>query len=494
MSRTETGISGGGALRAIARPWRAFVQTARRFAGESRGGLAPFFAVSIIPLIAFIGLGTDTARGYILKSRLSYALDAAGLAGGRVMYSSTRDSDIAMYFNANFPPGYMHATVDGPHFTVTPDNEKIELNASATIGTTFLRVLGIDTMTVSAATEVTRETDMLDVVLSMDLSGSMAQTIGGVPKIQSARDAANALVDVLFGANAQNSLLHIGLVPWNGKVNISTNGVAYDSAATVQDTSVGPFVDPVTGGSGKVWTLNNSEVPVLGSSKPPSGWKGCVYARYVNDGISNNDADTMEGILPNVGGKAWIAWEPVLPSSEPSSTGGTCWGCTPCLQYGVTTLTDTKQTIVDAINALQTPGGHTDIPQGLDMAWQVLVSDAPYTEAVANPPGNRQRAIVIMTDGYNTQAYGDAYKHALTPSQLDDRLKQVADNIKATMPDIQIYAIQFGDAPTAAQADLMRYVASDPKDRHYFYAPDGATLNSIFHQIANDLSELRLSK
>jgi hypothetical protein len=250
-------------------------------------------------------------------------------------------------------------------------------------------------------------------------------------------------------------------------------------------------VNPVTGAAQSVvYMANNSEIPLL--SNPPSNWKGCVYARYVNDGNSTNDADLLEGLLSNVGGKTWIAWEPVLPNREPPSNGGTCSSCTPCLHYGTTTLTDTKATIQAAIDALLTPGGHTDLPQGLDMAWQVLTPTAPYTQADPAPTVPRKQAIIIMTDGYNTQAQGDAYKNTQSASQLDARLKTLADNIKAT--GVEIYAIQFGDAPTAAQAQLMQYVATKPDPPYYFYAPDGAALDAAFQQVANNLSQLRLSK
>jgi Mg-chelatase subunit ChlD len=457
---------------------------------DRRGGLAPFLAISIIPLVAFIGVGTDAARGYIVKSRLSYALDAAGLAASNVIDPANASADLQMYFSANFPPGYMNAALDGPHFTMDSTNQVMTLSATATIATTFTRVLGLETMTVSASSEVTRETQMMDVVLSMDLSGSMSETVSGETKISSARTAATTLVNILFGTNATNSLLHIGLLPWNGKVNVFTDGVAYNSASTTTE-AVPSFANPVTGAvQSVVYKVNNSEIPLL--SAPPSNWKGCVYARYVNDGNSSNDADLLEGLLSDVGGKTWIAWEPVLPNREPPSNGGTCSSCTPCLQYGIRTLTDTKETIQAAIDALQTPGGHTDLPQGLDMAWQVLTPTAPYTEADPNPPVPRKQAIVILTDGYNTQAQGDAYKNTRSASQLDARLRTLADNIKAT--GVKIYAIQFGDAPTAAQADLMKYVATEPNSPFYFYAPDGAALNAAFQQVANSLSQLRLSK
>lgn len=481
---------------------RAFAGTFRRFGAETRGGLAPFVALSIIPLVAFVGIGTDTARGYILKSKLSYALDAAGLAGGRVIYSANRDSDIQMYFNANFPPGYMDATLDGPHSTVSPDNTTVTITASATIGTTFMRVLNVNTMTVSASTQVTAETDMLDVVLSMDVSGSMSQSVGGVQKIAAARSAATTLVNILFGSNATNSLLHIGLVPWNSKVNVWTQGgPAYNSAQTTTQ-SVATFANPVTGAAQSVvYNANNSETPLLNA--PPSNWKGCVYARYINDGISNNDADELEGLLTNVGGKAWVAWQPIGSEGEPPSGGSLCTShvgnnqCTPCYSKGITPLQSNKQTILNAINALTNPTGNTNLPQGLDMAWQVLTPAAPYSEAVANPQGNRKQAIVIMTDGDNMGGSGDAYKGVFgigTAAQpgLNARFAQTAANIKAT--GVIIYAIQLGDPPTATQAALMKNAATGPDAPFYFYAPDAATLQSAFQQVANSLSELRLSQ
>lgn len=503
------------AVRAFSRALHAAAGAARRFASETRGGIAPFIAVAIIPLVAFIGIGTDTARGYIVKSRLGHALDSAGLAGGRVMYSATRDDDIRMYFAANFPPGYMNATVDGPHFVVSPDNEKITLVADATIGTTFMRVLGINTLTVHASTEVTRETIMMDVVLSMDVSGSMGQSVSGVQKIAAARDAATTLVNILFGANATNDLLHIGIVPWNSKVNVSTTGQTYTNTWT-QVCSGPNFVNPLTGSATNcLWYSSNSELPMLkkpgSTSTETATWKGCVYARYLNDGDSTDDADELEGQI-TVGGKGWMGWEPIVTSEgEPTASGSThCSSapnnsneCTPCYSVGITPLINDKQTLLDRIAQLTNPTGNTNLPQGLDMAWQVLTPAQPYSEAVANPPGRRRQVIIIMTDGDNMGGYGDAYKAAFgtgaaaqgnmtTNKRLNYRFAQTADNIKAT--GVEIYAIQFGDPPTATQAALMQNAATQINGQHYFYAPDAATLNSVFQQIANNLSELRLSK
>ena len=74
---------------------------------------------------------------------------------------------------------------------------------------------------------------------------------------------------------------------------------------------------------------------------------------------------------------------------------------------------------------------------------------------------------------------------------MDQRLLQVAANIKAD--GVIIYVIQFANSGTALQA-LLQQVASGPVSPYYHFAPDVATLQSVFTEIANHLTELRLSK
>ena len=113
------------------------------FRRDEKGAVAILVAVAAIPLIAALGLATDTARGYIVKARLSQALDAAALAGGKNMFGADRDADIEMFFDANFPPGFMGATVarkkkavkrcapDGPG---SPDSSGDSLSAAGAGG------------------------------------------------------------------------------------------------------------------------------------------------------------------------------------------------------------------------------------------------------------------------------------------------------------------------------------------------------------------------
>ena len=472
----------------------------RAFAGDRRGAAIVLLAFAAVPMVAFVGMATDTARGYLVKSRLSSALDSAGLAGGRRFFSPSRDADINMFFQANFPAGYMNATVNGPTIVVDELAEKLTLSASADIPTTFMRVLGKDNLQVSAVTEITRQMQALDVVIAMDMSGSMSSSSGSTSRIASARQAATDLVDILFGESGSKDLLNIGLVPWNAKVNVTLNGTAFDDTLT-QTVAVPAFTNPVTGvAQSDVYQVNNSPVPLL--SPPPPNWRGCVYNRYIDNAFDDDDADHLLGLqtLPSAD---WAAWEPVGIEGEPVS-GGVCtlspngWSeCTPCLSRGITPLQNNKQTILDAIADLTSPNGNTNIPGGQGWAWRVLMPTLPFTEAAVDPDYDLQRAIVLLTDGQNFGGVGDGYKSAFGlggsagPDGMDDRLRALATNIKSQ--GVVLYVIQFANNGTALQA-LLKQVASGPNSPFYHYAPDDAALRAVFREIANDLSELRLSK
>ncbi len=494
----------------IDRIWNGITRAARRLRGDRRGAIAIFLAFAIIPMIGFIGIGTDSARAYLVKSRLSSALDAAALAGGLVMFESTRDADVQMYFNANFPPGYMDATVSGPQITVDEAAETMILTAGATIPTSFMRVFGHEIMTVTAMAEVTRKMTALDVVLAIDMSESMnSNTSTGGSRIAAARNASTELINILFGDDPSKARLNIGLVPWNGKVNVTIDGTVFDPALTTtvavaaftnpEDPSPNPASPPPPTPQNQVFFANNSPVPLL--EAPPAGWRGAVYNRFLNDGVATDDADILYGPV-NLPGADWVAWQPVGPEGEPVPGGDRCAlainnsECTPTLSHGITPLQNQKQVILDAVGALANPTGVTNIPGGLGWAWRVLKPPVPFTEAVANPDYERDQAIVLLTDGENYGGSGDGYKGTFglggtARPDMNDRLLALADNIKAD--GVLIYVIQLSNNGSQLKT-LLQTVASGPGSPYYHFAPDAAALQNIFRQIADHLSALRLSK
>lgn len=568
------------ALRAKRRLWR-----------DTSGSVALYVAVTMTVMIAAVGIGIDTARAFLLKSKLSQALDAAALAGGKVMMSSNRDSDIEMFFNANFPANYLGATVNGPRIEepTNSTSNTLTVSATATTNTIFGSFLGVDTVTVAASTEVTRALKALDVVLSIDMSGSMQGYDDDV------RDAANNLIDILFdnqdespeitidsgSGSTRYKLLHIGLVPWNAKVNIKGG----DAGATVVNTNTSA-INPLTGTSSPIWELRYSgdgtdgkqhRVKLMGT--PDTNWQGCVYARYIDDGNDSNDADLTLGYT-----STWPGWQPIptlegeprsrkwdedsggkmngvnwtdkpkscdqaywndnisnsvpqnlldrYPNSYPASYGTpTSWhranpnfgnnqpDCTACYTRGITRLQTSRTAIRSAVNNLTGPDGGTNITQGLFWAYQVLMPGLPFNDALTDAEVStkfpRNRAIVLLTDGQNEGANGDAYKAAFgegpqagtntshgtlavegdywpanQQNNLNNRLLKLAAQIKGPAA-ARIYVIQFRNT---ANTTLLQNVASGRDAPYFFNAADTDELRNAFRQIAADLSTLRLTQ
>ena len=318
------------------------------FRRDQRGNVAVIVGAAIIPLVGALGLATDTARGFLVKARLSQALDAAALAGGKVFFSETRDDDIKQFFAANFPSTTLptfdteyHAEFMDADVTLSAPEEsssngddnmdQLNMTAEATINTTFMRVLGFETVTVTAATQVTRAVKALDVVISMDLSGSMENPS---TKITAARDAAVSFIDTVFAGRDEAQqltidgttydLLHIGFVPWNAKTRVTTQG-ATDTTVTTTGPVAGFTTNPVTGeAQSTLYWSALSQVPLLvNPSNLAGGWSGCVYARYLGDAYNDNDGDLNRGQITvgsGAGQRQWYGWEPMaVDDSQPRS-------------------------------------------------------------------------------------------------------------------------------------------------------------------------------
>ncbi len=457
-----------------------------RFLTDEGGASLPLTAAVLIPLLGFIGLGTDAARGYLVKARLGDALDAAVLAGAHVVDPANLQTEIQKYFQANFPPGYMGATVTlNPVALSGADDEIINITASAAMNTTFMRLFGYQSLNIGTATEVTRQTISMDVVLSMDMSGSMAWSDGsGSTRIASARTAAHTLVDILYGNKSAKSTLLIGLVPWNGAVNVWLNGTTtYDNSLTTT-TAVSSFTNPWTGNPQSViYHTPNTPVPFL--NNPDANWEGCVFARYRPPLAPDGLADHLLGPVTTSNSTDWLAWE---DSSDQYNR---------CLSHGITRLNDQRPIIESAIDDLTNPRGHTNISQGLAWAWRVVSPGEPFDDANPFPKGLHERAIVLLTDGEQTGGDNDGYNDYFGTGSgagaagMDDRLRAVAASAKAE--GIKIYVIQFFHSSGPLQA-LLKEVATEPNAPFYHFAPDGAALEKVFKEIADDLSALRISK
>ena len=100
--------------------------------------MAIILALAFIPILMGAGAALDFGRAYLVKARLSYALDTAGLAIGASKPSSNLQQILNNFFAANYSAEKVGVSAT-PSFTI--DDGTIKLAANARLNTTFLNLI-----------------------------------------------------------------------------------------------------------------------------------------------------------------------------------------------------------------------------------------------------------------------------------------------------------------------------------------------------------------
>lgn len=136
-----------------------------------------------------------------------------------------------------------------------------------------------------------------------------------------------------------------------------------------------------------------------------------------------------------------------------------------------------------------TAQGATNQTIGLQWAWFSLLQQNPLNAPSEPVDGSTyQHIIVLFTDGLNT---GDRWygNFSAQSSQVDNRMKTLCDNVKAT--GVTIFTVQI-DTDGAGQSAVLPYCASSANN--FFMLTDPSQINSAFAQIGTSISKLRVAK
>ncbi len=521
----------------------------RGLLNERRGSILTWVAVSLIPLVVSVGMATDIARGFVMRSQLSTALDSAALAGGRAFNLPSRDDDIQAYFNANFPSGYMDSELTS--FVIEPisvagEPEKLRVSASATLPTLFMKLVGITDFQVATSAEVTRENLGLQLAVVLDVTGSMDK--GG--KIQALRQANRDLVDILFGANTTSEKLSIAIVPYAATVNVGDLGNDFidwsylpanlrnhsDSrrrwGGCVQARSTpGVLSNDRTVLEADAYDANTAPVSVGGKWKPyitphwenfanPPSWRDNQYRQLpfshpdmdpTNPGFKapaklpyvKNEAFYRNGNSPK--GEGTFS----LPNSS-GTRGPNVWCPSRLLPF-----TSDRATLENYINTKLNPTGWTIGNQGLVWGWRLLDPDPPFPNSVPYNDLETVKALIMMTDGLNDVGANDYTAYGRLPEnrlgvtspngairEFDKRLEKTCYAMKQGGVNgrdrVEVYTVILGDVATknGSNEQRLRAIYQDCASRpaNAFLAPSNAELRAAFRTIGNDLANLHLSR
>lgn len=156
----------------------------RRFMIDCGGNIAMTFAIVSVPLLIAMGMAVDYTRAYNVQAKMGGDLDAALLAAIKQVGTGDEDDIKALvgeWFAAQTELGSGY-TLNDDDIVIDTSGHTITAKVSAPVETSFLKIAGINTITVAVLTSVTgTSTDYVNVYIVLDKSASMllAATTGG---------------------------------------------------------------------------------------------------------------------------------------------------------------------------------------------------------------------------------------------------------------------------------------------------------------------------
>lgn len=434
---------------------------ASRFIGAREGNIAVIFALSAIPIISFVGAAIDYTRANAARSSMQAALDSTALMLSKdLSYGTITSSQISTKATAYFNALYNNKDAQNVSILATytaPSGStpaKIKLDGSGSIVTDFMKVAGFPNMGFNTSSTTTWGNIRMRVALVLDVTGSMADD----GKMDALKPAAKALVDQLSALATTNGDIYISIVPFSKDVNV---GTSYKNASWIDwtdwDANNGSW--SCTSYSG--WGCNNWKWTPASHNT----WTGCITDRTQN-------YDTLN-TAPSTANTATL-----FPADQYSycDTNGAQIATIMPLSYNWSSLKSKIDSLV--------PTGNTNQGIGLAWGWMTLTQSDPFNAPAKDPNYIYKDAIVILSDGLNTQNrwYTDA-------TQIDARQKLLCDNAKAA--GITIYTIQVntGGDPTSS---VLQYCAQNSSS--FYLVTSASQTASVFTQIGTQLSKLRITK
>jgi hypothetical protein len=396
-----------------------------------------------------------------------------------------------------------------------------------------MRIFGYQAIPIEVSCDATRDMGHNDIMLVLDVTGSMADapSSGGASKISRLREGAMGLYKAL--ESDDGSITRYGIVPYSHTVNIARSLKNKD----ILDGQ--PFVDWTKSCNG--WNCNyTTKLKTIkayqsswniGSGGGANGGNrekfrtsgdGCIEERpsvgetfsltapfKIDDSITRADVDTVAGNAGNQPELQFGRYDPPKHTNEGSATSGGVkfysvagnWVQVGCPSEATTLQEyadeDAFQTAINKATARVTGGTYHDI----GMLWGLRFISRTGFFADDNPterdniPVNQH--IVFMTDGkLDTgdllySAYGiQRYEGRVQGSgSLDDmhiaRFNAACEVAKSMGITVWVIALDVTDTD-----DIEDCATSSD----HFYTSDGSDLEEVFEKIGQGIGNLRLTK
>lgn len=450
--------------------------------------------LSLLFLVPLAGLAIDAGMAYIIKTRLSVAVDSACLSAARSLnrgltLSAQRDAarGVALrYFNANFPQDHFGTTGIAPLITINESQARmrtVTVDATRRAPLYFMPILGEHYADVRVIGQATRRDS--NVILVLDRSGSM-QINGSVPYMKSA--ATN------FAQKFANGTDQLGLIAFGSAITRAMEPTQNFLTASPSITTMINSISAV-GATNSTGALNAAYDMLLTINQPGSvnaivfftdGIPNGVTANF-NNRNDNGESDLIRSDSP-CAKKDNDRLGVIVYGGHPNSTGSPTYGI---YKHTSTSLTAGDSTI-SYLNGCYMESKQTDMYRD--------IARFPYKDMWGN-----RTAGVLGGKSVNYTRMNDRRNMAnASMNTVLDQANKIRSN--ATLQPV-IYSI--GLAPEsgdyAIEEDFMKQVANTTDSAYfnnsqspglYIYVPlnqqSSGALQEAFDRIAAEILRLSL--
>ncbi len=465
----------------------------RQFRKDEDGGLIVLTILLLITMLVMGGMAVDFMRFESERAKLQSVADRAVLSAAELSLDSSLD-EVAVVRDFYKSAGLESTIVGTPVVIDTGNSKTVSVQSRVNVDTFFLRLVGIDNLTAPANSAAIEGIGKVEISLVLDISGSMRfGGSGDDGRFGDMQDAAIAFANkVLDPANGGQVSLNI--IPYAGSTNPGPqmfdylNAVRIESSLSEEEIAEGqsdPFqVSSCVEMEPSDWT--SSGMPGSGRDQVPHFMNWAIAADVMDWGWCPQDRSAIRYALSSASEAADF-----INGIRMHDGTGTHYG----MKYGLAALDPATQPAFEHLNSL-------DIDD--DGVTGDLLPDEFVNRPAAWDDPETRKIIILMTDGQITDQYRP--KDYLDERNLESHLSSgrrntltnrssnltsfyaACDMAKASTRDIEVYTVAFetyGSGKTE-----METCASDIS---MFFPASGAGLTQVFEDIADQITELRLS-
>ncbi|SEO35965.1 Flp pilus assembly protein TadG [Salinihabitans flavidus] len=460
-------------------PARGFRRHLARLAIDE-SGVVTGLAIFIFLIILMVGgLGIDLMRSEMRRTDLQNTLDRAILAAADLDQDRDPELVVRSYFDATGLTDYLGSVTvdDGLNYrTVSAD-------ASMTMNTHFMKLAGVDTLTVPARGTAEERIANVEISLVLDISGSMA----GNSRITNLRAAAKEFVDAVIRPETED-LISLSIVPYTAQVNAGP--LIFNELNVNQVHNFSHCIE---------FYDSEFSTTALDTERTYNQMQHFEAGSYYNNPITNPGCPRRDYERITAFSQNGSALKDQIDNLRPRANTSIHLG----MKWGAALLDPSFQPITGALAA----GGHVDSEfSGRPAAFNdsetlktvILMTDGEnvttrriadhYYDSESEISHWNRYPLYYYLNNYVSWYYRSGFYYTkYSAHHADNLLDNICDAARAQ--GIVIWSIGF--EVTNHGADVMRSCASS--DAHFFRV-EGVEISDAFSAIARQINQLRLTQ